>query len=128
MMNPAAMAIAAITVMLWILWSDTIRARRPTPILYALRIALFLIVSGILILNLVRYPDVFAGNARGDRHRRGRRRARRRGIFRAPAGARRRSENRQLLESGLTEGWTIRYECTIMHSGSVGVGSSPKRI
>lgn len=64
MMNPATMAIAAITVMLWILWSDSVRARRPTPILYALRIALFLIVSGILILNLVRYPDVFAGNAR----------------------------------------------------------------
>jgi len=64
MMNPTTMAIAAITVMLWILWSDSIRARRPTPILYALRVALYLIVSGILILNLVRYPDVFAGNAR----------------------------------------------------------------
>ena len=64
MMNPATMAIAAVTVMLWILWSDSVRARRPTPILYALRIALFLIVSGILILNLVRYPNVFAGNAR----------------------------------------------------------------
>ena len=65
MINPATMAIAAITVMLWILWSDTIRKRRPTPILYAMRIALYLIVSGILILNLVRYPDVFAGNVRG---------------------------------------------------------------
>lgn len=64
MMNPAAMAILAITVMLWILWSDTIRARRPTPILYALRIALYLIVSGILTLNLIRYPDVFAGTTR----------------------------------------------------------------
>jgi len=64
MINPAAMAIVAITVMLWILWSDTLRARRPAPILYAMRIALFLIVSGILILNLVRYPDVFAGTTR----------------------------------------------------------------
>ena len=64
MINPAAMAIVAITVMLWILWSDTIRARRPTPILYALRIALYLIVSGILVLNLVRYPHVFAGSTR----------------------------------------------------------------
>ena len=64
MMNPAAMAIVAITVMLWILWSDTLRARRPMPILYALRIALYLIVTGILILNLVRYPDVFAGTTR----------------------------------------------------------------
>jgi len=64
MMSPAAMAIVAMTVMLWILWSDTVRARRPSPILYALRIALYLIVTGILILNLVRYPDVFAGSAR----------------------------------------------------------------
>jgi hypothetical protein len=63
-MNPAMMVIAAITVMLWILWSDTLRARRPAPILYVMRIALYLIVSGILILNLVRYPHVFAGTTR----------------------------------------------------------------
>jgi len=64
MMNPAAMAILAITVMLWILWSDTLRARRPMPILYAMRIALYLIVTGILILNMVRYPNMFAGTTR----------------------------------------------------------------
>jgi hypothetical protein len=64
MMTPAAMAIASITVMLWILWSDTLRARRPTPILYAVRIALYLIVSGVLVLNLVRYPAIFSGSAR----------------------------------------------------------------
>lgn len=64
MMNPATMAIAAITVMLWILWSDSLRAKRPTPILYTMRIALYLVVSGILILNMVRYPNLFAGSAR----------------------------------------------------------------
>lgn len=64
MINPAAMAIATITVMLWIMWSDTIRARRPSPILYAVRIALYLIVSGILVLNLVRYPEIFPGGTR----------------------------------------------------------------
>jgi hypothetical protein len=64
MIPPAGMAIAAITVMLWIMWSDTIRARKPAPILYAVRIALYLIVSGILILNMVRYPRYFAGGAR----------------------------------------------------------------
>lgn len=58
------MAIATITVMLWIIWSDTIRARRPTPILYAVRIALFLIVSGVLILNMVRQPELFGGSNR----------------------------------------------------------------
>jgi hypothetical protein len=62
--SPAAMAIATITVMLWILWSDTIRARRPSQILYVVRIALFLIVSGVLIMNMVRQPDLFQGGAR----------------------------------------------------------------
>lgn len=60
MIPPVAMAVAAMTVMLWILWSDTIRSRRPSPILYTVRIALYLIVSGILILNLVRYPQYFS--------------------------------------------------------------------
>lgn len=59
MLTPATMAIALMTVMLWILWSDTLRARRPTPILYAMRIALFLIVSGMMIVNLVRVPHHF---------------------------------------------------------------------
>jgi len=62
--NPVVMILAALTVMLWILWSDTIRTRKPAPILHAMRIALFLIVSGVLILNLVRYPNLFAGSAR----------------------------------------------------------------
>jgi hypothetical protein len=58
------MAMATITVMLWIMWSDTMRARRPSPILYAVRIALFLIVTGVLLLNMVRRPDLFHGGAR----------------------------------------------------------------
>ena len=64
MISPAGMALAAITVMLWLLWSDSLRARKPTPILYAIRIALFLIVSFVLILNLVRYPAMFPGTTR----------------------------------------------------------------
>ena len=64
MMSPGAMALAAMTVMLWILWSDTIRARRPSQILYTMRIALYLIVSGILVMNMVRRPDYFSGGAR----------------------------------------------------------------
>ncbi|HUP62208.1 MAG TPA: hypothetical protein VNA69_17520 [Thermoanaerobaculia bacterium] len=58
------MAIAAITVMLWILWSDTIRSRRPSQVLYAVRIALYLVVAGVLTLNLVRYPHAFVGGGR----------------------------------------------------------------
>jgi hypothetical protein len=57
------MAVAALTVMLWILWSDSIRTRRSGGALYALRIALYLIVSAILVLNRVRYPYLFSTTA-----------------------------------------------------------------
>jgi len=63
-MNPGAMAIAAMTVMLWIMWSDTIRRRRPSQILYVVRIALYLVVTGILVLNMVRYPELYSTGAR----------------------------------------------------------------
>jgi len=59
MMSPGLMAIATLTVMLWILWSDSVRARRPSQILLTVRIALYLIVSFVLLLNLVRYPRIF---------------------------------------------------------------------
>jgi hypothetical protein len=64
MIPPIGMAIAAMTIMLWIIWSDILRTRRPMPLLYAARIALFLIVSGIMILNMVRHPGFFTGGAK----------------------------------------------------------------
>jgi len=64
MIPPASMAIAALTLMLWILWSDTIRSKRPTPILYTFRIGVFLVMSGVLVLNMVRYPSHFSAGAR----------------------------------------------------------------
>lgn len=64
MMTPTSMAMITMTVMLWILWSDTIRARRPSQILYTMRIGLFLVVSAMLILNLVRYPEQFTSSGR----------------------------------------------------------------
>lgn len=64
MMTPSSMAIACITVMLWLIWSDTTRAHRPAPILYAIRVALFVIVSGVMVVNMVRYPEQFARGAR----------------------------------------------------------------
>jgi hypothetical protein len=60
---PTGMAIAALTVMLWLIWSDTIRSARGPAILYALRAALFLIVAGIFVLNRVRYPFLFSTTA-----------------------------------------------------------------
>jgi hypothetical protein len=60
MIPPAGMAIAALTVMLWILWSDSIRARRPSPVLYTIRIALYLIMAAVLVINRFRYPWLFS--------------------------------------------------------------------
>jgi putative effector of murein hydrolase len=63
MIPPVGFAIAALTVMLWILWSDSVRSRRGSQALYAVRVALYLVVTGILILNRVRYPQYFSGGA-----------------------------------------------------------------
>jgi phosphatidylserine synthase len=63
MIPPVGFAIAALTVMLWILWSDSVRSRRASQALYAVRVALYLVVTGILILNRVRYPQYFSGGA-----------------------------------------------------------------
>jgi len=63
MIPPAGMAIAALTLMLWILWSDTIRSRRPTPVLYAVRVALYLIMAALLVVNRLRYPGMFSTSA-----------------------------------------------------------------
>ena len=63
MIPPVGFAIAALTVMLWILWSDSIRSRRASQAMYALRVATYLVVSGVLILNRVRYPQYFSGGA-----------------------------------------------------------------
>lgn len=60
MISPTSMALLTMTVMLWILWSDTIRARRPSQILYTIRIGVFLVVSGMMIVNLVRYSKQFS--------------------------------------------------------------------
>jgi hypothetical protein len=63
MFPPAGMAIAALTVMLWLIWSDTVRSGRTPALLYAVRVALFVIVSGILVLNRIRYPYLFSTTA-----------------------------------------------------------------
>lgn len=64
MIPPAGYAIAAITLMLWIVWSDTIRSRRPSPMLYAFRVVLFLTMSFILVFNMMRFPGYFSSSAR----------------------------------------------------------------
>jgi len=53
--------LAALTVMLWILWSDSVRPRRPSKFVYLLRVLLFLGVSGVMIWNVIRFPAQFRG-------------------------------------------------------------------
>ncbi len=60
MITPAGFAIAALTVMLWILWSDSLRAHRSTPVLYGVRVALYLIMAAVLVINRLRYPALFS--------------------------------------------------------------------
>ena len=59
-MPPAFLPLACLTVMLWILWSDSVRPRRPKKIIYLLRAFLYLVVSVVLIYDLVRYPRIFS--------------------------------------------------------------------
>jgi hypothetical protein len=48
-------------VMLWLIWSDSVR-RRPTPrIFYILRCLLFLGAVTLLVRNLVSFPGMYRG-------------------------------------------------------------------
>jgi hypothetical protein len=53
--------LAALTVMLWILWSDSVRPRKPTKFHYLVRAIIFLGVSGVMVWNVLRYPSAFQG-------------------------------------------------------------------
>lgn len=63
---PAGIAIAALTLMLWILWSDSVRQRRRRPPagLYAMRIALYVTMSAVLIFKMFRNPEWYTGSSR----------------------------------------------------------------
>jgi hypothetical protein len=63
MISPGAIALCAITLMLWILWRDSLRSR-PSQIIFTIRIALFLIVAGVLLVNMFRYPYLYTSTAR----------------------------------------------------------------
>lgn len=55
----SAMPLAALTVMLWILWSDSIRKRTSSSLVYAFRACLYLGASAVLLFNLTRRPIAF---------------------------------------------------------------------
>lgn len=52
------------TLMLWIIWSDSVRSRRPHPLMYFFRVVMFAIVIAVMIHNAWRFPDMYGGAAR----------------------------------------------------------------
>ena len=53
------MPLAALVVMLWILWSDSLRKQRQHRIFYFVRVALYISMAVVIVHNLVRYPETF---------------------------------------------------------------------
>jgi len=55
----SAIPLAALTVMLWILWSDSIRRRASSSVVYAFRACLYLCATAVLLFNLTSRPVAF---------------------------------------------------------------------
>lgn len=55
--------LAMLTVMMFLIWSDSVRKRRAHPVAYGLRALLFLAGVGILLFNRFRYPHLFEGTS-----------------------------------------------------------------
>ena len=53
--------LAMLTIMMFLIWSDSVRGRRSHPVAYAVRALLFVMGIGILLFNRIRYPHLFSG-------------------------------------------------------------------
>jgi len=62
---PWAVATAALVVMLWIVWSDSIRIGRSHPSVYFMRMVLYLATSAVLAVNLWRRAAEYSATAKG---------------------------------------------------------------
>jgi hypothetical protein len=61
--TPLALAIAALIIMLWIVWSDSVRIGRSHPAIYWMRVVLYLAAAGALLLNMTRHLSRFTAIA-----------------------------------------------------------------
>ena len=57
--SPLALSVAALLIMLWILWSDSVRIGRSHPAIYWMRVVLYLAAAGALLLNMTRHLAQF---------------------------------------------------------------------
>jgi hypothetical protein len=53
--SPLALALAALAIMLWIIWSDSVRLGRSHAAIYWMRVVLYLAASAALVLNMTRH-------------------------------------------------------------------------
>lgn len=60
----SAIPVAALTVMLWLLWSDSIRKRASSSLVYALRAGLYLSATAVMLFNLISRPIAFMDGGR----------------------------------------------------------------
>jgi hypothetical protein len=57
-------ALGALTLMLWLMWSDSVRPRRPHAVVYIVRALLFLTAVGVLLYNVFAYPRTYTNSGR----------------------------------------------------------------
>ena len=53
--SPLILAIAGLVIMLWIIWSDSVRIGRSHPTIYWMRVVLYIAAAAALILNMTRH-------------------------------------------------------------------------
>jgi hypothetical protein len=54
----------ALTLMLWLIWSDSVRSHRPSRIVYVIRGLLFLAVAGMIVMRMLEAPALYSTGAR----------------------------------------------------------------
>lgn len=57
--------LAALTLMLWLLWSDSLRGRTPGPLVLIFRALLFIGATGVMLFNAYRYSWQYTSTAKG---------------------------------------------------------------
>lgn len=57
--SPVVLAVAGLLIMLWIVWSDSVRIGRSHPAIYWMRVVLYLAAAGALVFHMTRHLSLF---------------------------------------------------------------------